>query len=77
MAHVDVAVCVGRAVVQNVLAIGAGGIEHGPVRVYLVPVLHHLGFHLDQIGTHGKLRGRKIQGFLVVTHWLFSLAQRS
>ena len=67
-AHVNMAVGIGRAVVQHIDAPAARGVDHDFTRVDLIPFPESFRLALRQIGFHGKGGLRKIQGFLVVTH---------
>ncbi|KAF5054609.1 hypothetical protein DSECCO2_386240 [anaerobic digester metagenome] len=68
VADVDVAVGVGRAVVQDVGFLAVVGGNHGPVGVIGVPAFEHLGLVLGQAGLHGEGGGGEIEGFLVIAH---------
>jgi hypothetical protein len=68
VADVDVAVRVGRAVVQDEgLGAGAGG-AHLAVDVGRLPALEHLRLALGQVGLHRKAGLGEVQGVLVIGH---------
>ena len=60
VAHVDVAVGEGRAVVEVEAGVPLVLFEHLAVDVLLLPGFEHLGLTLGQAGAHGKLGFRKV-----------------
>ena len=71
MADMDVAVGVGRAVVQHEgrLAGTRGG--HFPVKIHFLPVLEHFLLPLREIGAHGKIGDGKIQSIFIIHRVLY------
>ena len=68
MAKVQMAVGVGRAVVQAEGTPASRGVQHGGVRIVFFPPAQHFRLALGEIGFHGKGGRREIQGFLIVAH---------
>ena len=68
VAEMDVAVGVGRAVVQTVVAAGAGGILHKLENIGAFPEFEHFRVLLDQICLHGKTGDRQIQCLFIFSH---------
>ena len=75
-AHVDVAVCIRRAVVQDKLGLAVVVLDQVVVQVVLLPILQHGGLLLGQTGTHLKQSLGQIQGTVVLrfvlSQWLHS-----
>ena len=73
-AHVDVAVCIRRAVVQDKLGLAVVVLDQVVVQVVLLPILQHGGLLLGQTGTHLKQSLGQIQGTvvlrLILSQWL-------
>ena len=65
-AHVDVAVGVRRAVVQNKAGFALVIFDHLLIDMVFLPVFQHLRFFFRQAGTHGKRRGRQMDGIIVI-----------
>ncbi len=68
VADVDVAVGVGRAVVQDEARTPARGFADAPVEAARLPGGDPLGFALREVAAHGKRRVGQIEGVLVVRH---------
>ena len=68
VADVDVAVGVGRPVVQDVLRPAPAGGAQFSVQVHFLPALQDFRLALREAGLHRKIRLRQVQGFLVVGH---------
>ena len=66
--HVNVAVGIGRTIMQNILIVCVTGSNHSVVRFVLFPELEHLRLALLEVGLHGKFGLRQEQGFLIVAH---------
>ena len=66
VAEMDVAVRVGRAVVQDEFRPAAARLADPAINVPLPPFLHPLRLAPGQIAAHRERRIRKIQGFLVI-----------
>ena len=66
--HMDMAVGIGRAVMQHEGAHMGIPLDHGAAGVDVFPVLEHLRFALGKIGLHGEGGLGQIQGLLVVAH---------
>ena len=66
VAEMDIAVRVGRAVVQDEFRPAAARLADPPIDVPLLPFLYPMRFAPGQIAAHRKGRVRKIQGFLVI-----------
>ena len=73
-AHVDVAVCIRRAVVQDKLGLAVVVLDQVVVQVVLLPILQHGGLLLGQTGTHLKQSLGQVQGTvvlrLILSQWL-------
>ena len=73
-AHVDVAVCIRRAVVQDELRLALVVLHELIVQVVVVPILEHDRLLLGQTGTHLKQSLGQIQGTvvlrLILSQWL-------
>ena len=67
---VNIAVRVGRSVMQNIFWRAYPGISHRLVRVLRIPVFQHIRFALGQVAAHREVRFREIQCCLVVGHVL-------
>jgi hypothetical protein len=65
-AHVDVAVGVGRAVVQDPQGPLGGGLAEAPIDVHLVPAGEHVRLELGKVGLHRERGLRKVERVLVV-----------
>ena len=73
MAHVDVAVGEGRAVVQGEAGLSLVLLQHFLVKMLLLPALEHFGLALGQAGAHRKIGFRQVQsGVIVLCHRVFS-----
>ncbi|MNZ73879.1 hypothetical protein D3C78_923070 [compost metagenome] len=72
VADVDVAVGVGRAVVEDELRPLGAELAQLAVQVDAVPVLEHFRLALRQPGLHRECRVRQVQGRFVVGHFRFS-----
>ena len=72
--HVDIAVCVRRAVVQDKLGLAVVVLDQVVVQVVLLPILQHGGLLLRQTGTHLKQSLGQVQGTvvlrLILSQWL-------
>ena len=68
MAHMDVAVGVGRSVMKNIFAERGIRADHGFEGIDIVPVFEPLGLLLDEVRLHGKFCFWQIKGFLIVAH---------
>ena len=68
MAEMQMAVGVGRAIVQTKRAPAARSFQHGSVNIVLFPPAQHFGFTLGEIGFHGKGCIGKIQALFVIAH---------
>ncbi|MNS92828.1 hypothetical protein D3C72_1269740 [compost metagenome] len=66
MADVDVAVGIGRAVMQHEFLAAGGGGAQALVEAHLLPALHRFRFLLRQASAHRKIRLRQIEGGGVV-----------
>ncbi len=66
LAEVDVAVREGRAVVQDVLGAALSVVLNGPIEVDLLPEPLEAGLHLAEVGPHGEIGFREVQGLPVV-----------
>ena len=66
MADMDVAVGVGRAVMQHVFRPAGGVLAQAPVEVHLLPALDQLRLLLGQAGAHRELRLRQIERLGIV-----------
>ena len=64
--HVDIAVGIGRTVVEDPQGTIGRGLPNAAVDVHLVPAREHVGLELGQIGLHGKGSLRKVECVLVV-----------
>ncbi|MNN31917.1 hypothetical protein D3C81_1456230 [compost metagenome] len=72
VADVDVAVGVGRAVVEDELRPLGAELAQLAVQIDAVPVLEHFRLALRQPGLHRECRVRQVQGRFVVGHFRFS-----
>ena len=70
-AEMNVAVGVGRAVVQHEFAARAGSVLHALEHIVFFPELQHLRFLLNQIRLHGETGDGQIQRFLIFSHEAF------
>ena len=68
VAQVNVAIGVGRAVVQDVFLPAGPAFPEQPVQILLAPAPQQLRLPLGQIALHGEIRLGQIQGVLVVGH---------
>ena len=68
MAEMQMAVGVGRAVVQAKRAPAARSFQHGSVNIVLFPPAQHFGLTLGEIGFHGEGCIGKIQALFVIAH---------
>ena len=66
MTHVQVAVCIRRAVVQNEEGLALVAAEGLAVKIHVVPGFEHARLARGQTGTHGKSGFRQIYGGVVV-----------
>ena len=75
-AHVDVAVCIRRAVMQDELRLALVVLHELIVQVVVVPILEHDRLLFGQTGTHLKQSLGQIQGTVVLrfvlSQWLHS-----
>ncbi len=77
VAHVDIAVGIGRAVVKNVhRGAAAGGLDFGIDSVF-VPGFTLLGFALSEIGLHRKAGLRQVQGIPVTLFFFLCIRHNS
>ncbi len=68
MADMDVAIGVGRPVMQHESRASPAGLAQRAVEVHGFPALEYLRFALGQIALHGESRVGKIQGIFVISH---------
>ena len=68
MAHMDVAVGVGRSVMKDIFTERGIRADHGFEGIDIVPVFEPLGLLLDEVRLHGKFCFWQIKGFLIVAH---------
>ena len=68
VAHMDVAIGVGRAVMENIFTERGIRADHGFEGIDIVPVFEPLGLLLDEVCLHGKFCFWQIKGFLIVAH---------
>ena len=68
MPQVDVAIGVGRPVVQDVLAFGRAlpGGANLAIQILRLPAFQQLGLHLGEVGLHAKAGFRQVNGFLEI-----------
>ena len=66
VAHVQVAVGEGRAVVEGEEGLALVLLQHLVVQVHVVPALEHVGLPLGQTGSHGEVGLGEIDGLVVV-----------
>ena len=75
--HVDITVCVRRAVVQDELRLALVVLHELVVQVVVVPILEHDRFLLGQAGAHLKQGLGQIQSTvvlrLILSHWFYTL----
>jgi len=62
--EVDMAVGVGRAVVENVAGTAPALLAKPAVKPHLFPFLEDFGLFYGQVGPHGKIGSRQIERFL-------------
>ena len=72
--HVDIAVGIRRAVVQDVLRLALVVLNHLLIDMVLLPVLEHFGFLLRQTGPHFKRGLHLMDGVVVVLRQSFLLS---
>ena len=72
--HVDIAVGIRRAVVQDVLRLALVVLNHPLIDMVLLPVLEHFGFLLRQTGPHFKRGLHLMDGVVVVLRQSFLLS---
>ena len=72
--HVDIAVGIRRAVVQDVLGLALVVLDHLLVDMVLFPVLQHFGFFFRQTGPHFKGGLHLMDGVVVVLRQSFLLS---
>ncbi len=73
MANMDVAICVGRPIMQNKFWTALAGRPDRRVDAIFGPLRDPLGFALGQIAAHGKRGVRQIKGLSIVHGWRNSL----
>ena len=73
-AHVDVAVGIRRAVVQDVLRLALVVLDHLLIDMVVLPVLEHLGLFFRQAGPHFKRGLHLMDGVVVVLRQGFLLS---
>jgi hypothetical protein len=73
VADMDVAVGVGRSIVQDELGSAAGRFTDAFVEFSLLPLLHPSGFTPGEVAAHRKRRVGKIQRALVISHSFFRI----
>ena len=66
MAHVDLAIGVGRAVVQDELGLTQAGVTQLFINAFFFPFLHPARLAFGQVATHGEGRVGQVQGGAVV-----------
>ena|SRR3989338_813419 len=66
----DIAVGVGRPVVQDKSFLALGFIADLKIKAVLVPLFQKRGLALNEVGLHRKIRLRQIEGFLVIHDYL-------
>ena len=66
--QVNVAVGIGRSVMQHEQRPALGRSANLPVDILLLPALEHFGLALGEIAAHGEARARQVEGVLVVCH---------
>src|SRR5699024_10811634 len=72
--HVDAAVGIRRAIMQNVTGLTLVIANHLLVDVVLLPVLQHFGFLFRQAGPHFKKRLHLVDGIIVILRQDFLLS---
>jgi len=66
MADVDMTVGIGRAVMEYVFRLVLACVSHFVIESHTIPFSHNLHFFLCEIGLHGKVGNRQVQGFFII-----------
>ena len=71
-ANVNVAVGIGRAVMENERSLILVPFHHLTVQILAVHLFQHTRFPLCQLGTHGEVGLGQIDGLVVISHGYYS-----
>ena len=76
VSNVNVAVGIGRAIVQNKFGATLGDLAQFLIAFFVLPLLHPSGFAFGKIAAHGKGRFVKINSFGVIGHGVDSALRK-